>query len=64
MDYSQIFNKYANIGSTGTQNTQGDTSGCRNNFNNTSGVHKFGTASILTNSSISGTQSLDLPLQT
>ena len=64
-DSSALFEKYANIGSNAATNNSLWQSVVNHQFVASSrGVdNKFGTASILTNSSMSGTQSVDLPLQ-
>lgn len=64
VDYSQIFQKYANIGSNEASRPLTSATNMENMHSSTmNNEYKFGTASILTNSSISGTQSIDLPLQ-
>jgi hypothetical protein len=63
---SVLFNKYANIGSQDAHNATLGLSSIGHVYNPSSSLNnemKYGTASILTNSSISGTQSIDLPLQ-
>ena len=61
-DSSLIFNKYLNIGSNGEQNANTDFEKSHVNILRAQ-EPKFGTASILTNSSLSASHPIDLPLQ-